>query len=304
VAFASGTKANLWCQWKALFLFCLFFDLPYLPVSSESLQLFAQFLSRSFKSVDTVKNYVSGAKLLHVLLDMPCSAFDNFSLKLTFKGLTRIKCHISKQALPITKEMLLRMFDVLDMKIVEHVVYWSLFLIAFFTMSRKSNLVVSSYHEKFKCLRRQDVLVGADSLLVMFMWSKTNQFGSRVHKIPLTRMVGSVLCPVSAYKYMCHLLPIDQERPAFCLIKNNVVLPVTYVDLQSFLKGLVSKLGYDSARFSSHSFRRGSASHAFRAGVSSNMIQAIGDWSSDAYKVYLNINLEDKIAAVTKMYQG
>ncbi len=59
-------------------------------------------------------------------------------------------------------------------------------------MSRKSKLVVSSLREQVRCLMRNDVIIGQQSLLVIYKWSKTNQFGNRVHKIPLTELKGSL----------------------------------------------------------------------------------------------------------------
>ncbi len=37
-------------------------------------------------------------------------------------------------------------------------------------------------------------------------------------------------------------------------------------------------------------------------GVNVIFIQALGDWSSDAYKTYLSIELSDKVSAINKMY--
>ena len=189
--------------------------------------------------------------------------------------MARIKIHTPKQALPITKKLLLQMYKILDMSNLDHIVYWSLFFIAFFTMSRNSNLVITSRREKIKCVTRDDIMMGNNSLLVIFKWSKTNQYGSRIHKIPLNKLVGSPLCPVSAYTWMCQLIPMGGTHPTFCLAKNNAVSPVTYSDLHNFRRGLLAKLGYNPQVFSSHSFRRGAASHAFKSGVSTNMIQAI-----------------------------
>ncbi len=171
------------------------------------MSLFAQMITRSFKSVDTVENYISGLKLLHVLLKKSCLTFDSQNLKLTLKGMARLSTHIRKQALPITKELILNMFYVLEFSHVNDFVFCSLFLLAFFTMSRKSNLVVTSLNSPVKCLLCQDVMVGVHSLLVVFKWSKTYQFGKRVHMIPLSELKGSPLSPVSAYKsciVSCH----------------------------------------------------------------------------------------------------
>ena len=47
-----------------------YFKPPVLPPSVKTLCAFAQFLSRSFKSVNSIKNYLSGIKTLHILLDL------------------------------------------------------------------------------------------------------------------------------------------------------------------------------------------------------------------------------------------
>ena len=86
---------------------------------------------------------------------------------------------------------------------------WALLLLAFYTMSRKSNLVVTGA-QKFdskKQLCRSDVLIGSEGLLITFRWSKTNQFGTRVHSVPLIVIPDSPLCPVRAYKAMLEKNP-------------------------------------------------------------------------------------------------
>ena len=123
-------------------------------------------------------------------------------------------------------------------------------------------MVITSRREKIKCVMKDNIVLGNNSLLVIFKWFKTNQYGSRIHKIPLTKLVLSPLCPVSAYKRMCQLIPTSVMHPAFGLVKNKAISPVTYSDLQNFLMGLLAKLEYYPGAFSSHSFRRGVASHA------------------------------------------
>ncbi len=150
--------------------------------------------------------------------------------------MARLKSHKTKQALPITKQLFLQIYGLLNFQNINDIVYWCLFLVAFFTMSRKSNMVVTSLSQKVKCLTR-DVLIGKHSLLIIFKWSKTNQFGSRVHKIPLPEIVGSPLCPVTAYKNMCRRIRVAGDQPAFCVLKGSVISPVTYHDLQQVLRG-------------------------------------------------------------------
>ena len=64
-AYAVGSRRNLRIQWESFLLFCFYFKLAFLPTSTETLQLYAQFLSRSFKSVQSIQNYISGVKTIH-----------------------------------------------------------------------------------------------------------------------------------------------------------------------------------------------------------------------------------------------
>jgi hypothetical protein len=47
-------------------MFCFYFGFQSLPSSVKVLTLFAQFLSKSFVSVQSIKNYISGVKVLHL----------------------------------------------------------------------------------------------------------------------------------------------------------------------------------------------------------------------------------------------
>ena len=83
-------------------MFCLHFHLCFLPTSTLTLRLYAQFLSRSFKSVDSIRNYISGIKTLHSLVGLDTSHFSDFILSLTLRGLARLNPHTPKRAEPIT----------------------------------------------------------------------------------------------------------------------------------------------------------------------------------------------------------
>ena len=52
--------------------------------------------------------------MLHLYLDDDYPKFDEFQLKLTLKGLARMNPHCPKQTLPITPQILLRIFELLD----------------------------------------------------------------------------------------------------------------------------------------------------------------------------------------------
>ena len=177
-AFAEGTDKNLKWQWKTFFLFCTKFNYKPVPASCEAVCMYAQFLSRSFKAVDSIRNYISGVRTLHHLLEVEFPSVENIDLKLALRGLARLNPHCPKQAEPLSPEILAQIHGLLDMHKVKDVVMWALVLIAFFTLSRKSNLVVTDKEfNNRKQLCRGDVACGTNGLLVQYRWTKVNQFG-------------------------------------------------------------------------------------------------------------------------------
>ena len=192
-----------------------------------TLQLYAQFLSRSFKSVDSIRNYISGIRKVHLLLGFQLDNINQFILNFSLKGLERLKGHCVKQAEPMTPELLARMYSVMDMADVNDTVYWCLFLFAFFLVARKSNLVPTTSDDivKGKCLLRKNVEVKIDHLVVTMNWSKTIQFGERKLVSPLIKIEESILCPYRAYKNMIKRVKGSVEDPLFLLNNGK---PISY----------------------------------------------------------------------------
>lgn len=93
-AYADSTNKNLKIQWETYLLFCIYFGLSYLPVSTETLSLYAQFLSRSFKATQSIRNYISGVKTMHYLLGYSVENINNFILNLSLKGIAKLHPHL------------------------------------------------------------------------------------------------------------------------------------------------------------------------------------------------------------------
>ena len=179
------------------------------PADAETICLFAQFLARSFKAPQSILNYVASVKLWHTLLDLDTSLFNSIEFKLPKKGLLRSVQHIIRQAAPMTPQILRRIRQKLKLHNPADATYWALFLIAFFTMAWKSNLVpdtAASFNPE-KQLSRQKILVGDGCLLVFWTWAKNIQNRDRAYKIPLLQIPGSPLCPVAAYR-TCAILSL------------------------------------------------------------------------------------------------
>ena len=92
-AYAEGTVKNLKIQWESYLSFCLYFGLTYLPADTNVLCLYAQCLSRTFKSTQSIKIYISGIKTMHYILGYATDKINDFLLNLSLKGIARLKPH-------------------------------------------------------------------------------------------------------------------------------------------------------------------------------------------------------------------
>ena len=144
-----------------------------LPVSTDTLQSFAQVLSRTFKSSESIKNYMKGVKSMHLILGFSVDHMNKFISNLSLKGIPKFNPHCIKHAEPVTLEILLRIADTLDFPKSYDCVYWCLFLFAFFLFALKSNLVPTSKKDLANkhCLLRSHVQLFSDYLVVSMFWT-------------------------------------------------------------------------------------------------------------------------------------
>ena len=109
-AYAVGPRRNLRIQWESFLLLCFILNWPFLPTSTETLQLYAQFLNRYFKSVQSICNYISGVKTIHLLLGFPSEHINKFILNLSLKGIAKLNTHWIRQAEVMTPAILFLKF--------------------------------------------------------------------------------------------------------------------------------------------------------------------------------------------------
>lgn len=289
-------------QWESFLLFCFYFNFVHLPASTQTIQLYAQFLSRTFKSVDSIRNYISGVKTFHAMLGFSTDHIDSYMVNLSLKGIARLNPHAVKRAEPMTIAILFHLYDYLDFAIEDNVRYWCLFLFAFFLVARKSNLVPTSKDDicAGKFLQFKDITVFEDYLLVKFRWSKTIQFGERQIECPVIKLLDKRICPYSAFQNLLKLKNRNSLGAVFVTSDDKLI---TYSKFQRKLRSCLNGIGLDSNLFSTHSFRRGFATLAFQYNVLPEHIQLLGDWKSDAYKCYLQLSWLDKLDILKSMFK-
>ena len=117
--------------------------------------------------------------VLHLIVGKPFPDLKEFCIDLISRVIARQKRHILKRTLPITIDILLKIYNHIDLSDVKQATIWCLFLFVFFLMARKSNLVPDSVHkfDSSKQLTREKIVLNGDIVIVKFEWSKTIQFG-------------------------------------------------------------------------------------------------------------------------------
>ena len=275
-AFSEGTIKNLLTQWRAFYAFCRIYAIFIWPVTAHILCLFVQFLSFNLKSPDSIRNYLSGVRTLHLLTNHKCPDLNDFEIKITMKGLRRRMKHTVTQAAPITPLILAQIHPLLNFRKKVDIVFWAVLLLGFFMMVRASNLVPRSVKKwsPIKQLSRSSIAFNKQGMVVKVLWSKTIQFRQKVLEIPVYAIPNLILCPIKAVRRVLHASKVKGNGPLLAVTDKHVF---TYGMLQKKLKQAVQAIGLKKSRYSSHSLRRGAVEWAERNNIQESMIKIYGE---------------------------
>ena len=304
--FATNTKRTYRTHRNSYLRFCSYMNLPSVPASSQTICLYAAFLARSLK-FSSIKQYLGIIGLMHKEFGLPNPLLDNWHVSSLLTGVKRVLGDALQQKLPITLDILRRLYSQLNLSYSIDAPFWAICLVAFFGMFRKAHLLVS----KVDSFNPDQQFTKADfrffpwGALVRVRWSKTIQFRERVVHIPLPRVTGSPFCPVSAISRAFSFTPMASDSSqAFAWVHPSLSLRAfTYSLFMSKLRSCLNNCGLLGRDFGSHSFRRGGASLAFQAGVPLALIKVLGDWKSDAVLLYLTVPLDIRVQAITLLSQ-
>ena len=181
---------------------------------------------------------------------------------------------------------------------------WALFLVAFFTLLRKSNWVPDVADRiSTKVPLRADLEFSSQGASLHIKTSKTIQYQQRSLSIPLPCIPGSQLCPVMPLRRHLRLNPGPLHVPLFSGFFSHVSQFIAH-HVSPFLP--VSFAGHSSDRLSSGpllspQFSSRRHEFPFRCNVPAELTQRQGDWQSDAYLVYLEMSSAQKRQAVNSM---
>ena len=287
---AHGTWANKVSHLKSYIYFTTHFGVQDFPVKLAVLLRFIALLGRGSYAAKSATNIIGSLKFFaSVLCPSETKVFDSVLVAASLKGLKAQLSRPVHQKLPISVDHLTKFYDALDFSRSDHLACWCAMLLAFFGCLRLSNLVPSSQNQfdPLKHLRRDDIRFEKNVVLLFYKWAKTNQHASKVSWIPI--------CPVSDKRFnvkwclelLLESVKAPSDAPLFTFGKNKFHSRSSLVKL---LDMCTLKAGLPPADYSWHSFRRGAAVFAFELGLADSAVQLLGDWSSAAFKNYLEFS--------------
>ena len=154
------------------------------------------FLYRSLTSFTSVRNYLS--ILSHINeINYSCAFWGDYDSQLATRAFRRLLGDVTARKHAMTVDILLQILPHLDSGNIFHTCMAALFLAAFFSFLRISNLVprtlrdISNPHPFF--LKRSDVRFSPRGAVLSVARTKTLQFNQRLLDIPLPIIPGSRL---------------------------------------------------------------------------------------------------------------
>ena len=267
--------------------FCARLNLPACPASELSLLRFVASFGDRIRG-STVQNYLSAVRFLHVSNGYPNPLPDCERLKLVVRALKRISGPRREPA-PVTLTILRAVCRGINFSEYNDVLLWAMICVGFFGFLRVSEFTTEGAFDPLHDLCREDLSFAADFSLAFLQLksSKTDPFRLGV-RIVMGASTDCV-CPILALSLYLN----RRSNSCGALFRFANGRAVSRGWFCSNLQRVIRNTGI-GGDFTSHSLRIGAASAASAAGLHPNVIQAMGRWSSEAFKIYVRYSDADK----------
>ncbi len=258
------------------------------PASELTILRFIGSCSTS-KQASTLRVYLSAIRALHIQNGYQDPLLNCIRIPLAIKGLRRSQSLRPKtpEKLPITALVLLSIRSQLNLAVPDDSMFWAACCTAFFGFLRAAEFTClplqfqEGVHLSIQNIRIDKAPI-PDTVYLNLPRSKTDQFGKGCCII--FARSDCELCPVAALMGYLHVRG-SSPGPLFRSLDSS---PLSKSKLYSRLRSVLMAAGWQG-HYTLHSFRVGAATTAASLGFPAHLIQAMGRWSSEAYKVYIKL---------------
>ena len=241
----------------------------------------------------TISDYVAAVVFQVLRWGLPDPRDNAPALQRVLRGARKEGGRPAQRRLPITHDLLDGFYDTLDVATTfAHAVMWALMCVCFWGLFRLGELAPTALNFKAQWPFAEDWRGGVDFATLFVRQSKTDPF--RRGFCAQLFGLGGATCPLRAVAWMRRRapFPLRAGQPLFSLDgKTPVTKRMVLETVQQCLRAVDKKLGTTLAASAAGaaSFRRGGATSLLRAGVPDSVIQVLGRWRSDAFKLYLQM---------------
>ena len=320
-AWAKNTLKALSSEWNTFRIYCSLAGITHLPIDDHDICFFAQWCVSSgrIKTKASLAQYVSAIRTVCGMLNVKKvpTPSQYGPLDLILKGVRRLAEHKIKKSLPVTpsilKRLLLTQISHNAPPLYHHTltVYRSLCVLYYLTMLRSSNLIAKSYSsvdpKMILCWKDITPLHNNvnNGILITVHKSKNNQFGERVHEIPLAAADNPLVCPVRAVLALVDVYGKDEcfgDKPVFRLPDaNGRLAPVLRDKFNRWFKFRIQAMGLDESLYTLHGFRHGGIQECLLAEGNIALCKLTSDHSSDAIQEYAFVPAERRLTISDKV---
>ena len=167
-----------------------------------------EYLCQNKFTPSNISNCLAGIRAYCVIYHIPTTLFRDEKIQMLIRSLKINRPLIIKNTSVLTNDMIVNILQV-TAKMEAPQVFTSLYLLAFFSFLRLSNMVPHSFKnfDVSRHLARGDIISSHDMAIILVKWSKTIQSRDKIACIHTPVLPGSRLCPVTALKHMLAIVP-------------------------------------------------------------------------------------------------
>ncbi len=241
---------------------------------------------------ETVGTYLSALKSYHIDCHLSLEAFEIPQIALIRKAGKKLFPKQKATRLPITKDILERMtepepIDLDELNIdVAFKVPWAGFLRLGEIKYTSTDLKKASFSRTR--VTRSDVSLAEGNQYAVLRLKQSKKDNEHTEVQIILAATGERTCPLTA---LARLYTLNPQHPNACLFRLSSGA-FFWPSVVSTLKERISLLGLSQSDYSGHSFRKGAAQHKADYGMLDEMIQRLGRWTSNAFRLYFTTSTE------------
>ena len=256
------------------------YELKCFPCTAKKACLYATHLAKGLAPV-SIRNYLSAVWYKQKMYGFQDFSSD-FMLSQTLNGIERAydySTHVVKY--PLKPIDLLNMYKLLDMNVLDDVLFWVAALVCFRGLLRVCHVTNSPHN-----LRVGNVTVHQGYVEFRITSSKSDQFGKKTFSVIINDIVDSPLCISTHVKRL--LKGASKKDFLLCHVVGGIRFPMDYSYVNCRLQLLAQTVNLPVNRISTHCFRHGGATMLKDLDLPVSSIMIRGNWRSSAVHRYLH----------------